>query len=304
MFCNALCRIIPALVISVAFFETALASPLVDAARDGDIAKVESLLNEGSDVNAVAGATPLYFAAQRGHFDVVQLLVASGADVNNLTDFGTALQIAARGNRTEIVELLLKNGADPNISGGAKHYTPLHDAAERGAVDAARLLLANGTDVNSRAQWDQPPIHLAAFKERAEMVTFLLEQGAAPLSVEPLQEGELAAAATDEGRARVLACKYCHAVEKDEETKGPAPGPHLWNVVGRERGGVPDYPYSDAMKALEGTWSFEELNRFLADPTGNVPGTNMGHGHEPDRKLRVAVIAYLCTQSDDPLPLE
>ncbi|WP_420585590.1 ankyrin repeat domain-containing protein [Ruegeria sp.] len=304
MTCNPLCRVVTALVLLAVFVEPANASPLINAARDGDLAKVESLLNEGTDVNVKTVATPLYFAAQRGHLDVVELLVSRGADVNIVTDFGTALQIAARGNKIEIVELLLKNGADPNISGGDKHFTPLHDAAERGAMEAAQLLLANGADINSRAQWDQPPIHLAAFKERSEMVSFLQEQGAAPLSVEPLTESELATADIEEGRARVLACKYCHAVEKEEETKGPAPGPHLWNIVGRERGGFPDYPYSDAMKALDGTWTFEELNRFLADPTGNVPGTAMGHGHEIDRTLRVAVIAYLRTQSDDPLPLE
>lgn len=304
MYCRPLCRAVSATVFWGIFVGTAFASPLVDAARDGDIDQVTTLLSEGSDVNVTVAATPLYFAAQRGHLDVVELLVSKGADVNIVTDFGTALQIAARGNRTEIVALLLQNGADPGIAGGGNHYTPLHDAAERGAVEAAGLLLENGADVNSRAHSDHPPIHLAAIKEREEMVVFLREHGAAPLAVDPLKKGELASADVEQGRVRAIECKRCHGVEKDEVAQGPYPGPHLWNLVGREKGSYPDYPYSDAMLEQEGKWTLEELNRFLADPTGNVPGTNMGQGHEPDRTLRLAVIAYLSAFSDDPVSLE
>lgn len=81
------------------------------------------------------------------------------------------------------------------------------------------------------------------------------------------------------------------------------PGPHLWNVVDREKGSYPD-PYSDVMRGQKGHWTFEELNRFLSDPTGYVPGTNMDHGHETDRLKRLAVIVYLNTFSDNPLALK
>ena len=62
----------------------AVAEPLHDAAKEGDLEKAKSLIAEGSDVNVRAenGATPLHFAADRGYIDVVELLISKGADVN------------------------------------------------------------------------------------------------------------------------------------------------------------------------------------------------------------------------------
>lgn len=277
---------------------------LHDAAVAGDAAEVRRLLDAGADPNSEGVGTPLYFAAQRGHEEVVALLVEGGADVNAVTRFGTALQIAARGNRTSIVRILLQAGADPNLAGGEEGKTPLHDAAERGAVEAARLLLAGGADVNSRNADLHPPIHLAVRKNRHEMVALLREHGASPMPVEPLASEELAAADVEQGRLRALECKACHALEPGAKPSGPYPGPVLWNVVGRNKGSVPDYPYSNALAERGGVWSYQELNRFLADTTGFVPGTNMEIGFEQDRSKRVQLIAYLRTLSDDPVPLE
>jgi ankyrin repeat protein len=297
-------RVLLALLLAVAFVNGAHGAPLDSAAVAGDVNEVRRLLDDGADANGGGAGTPLYFAAQRGHADVVALLVERGADVNTVTQFGTALQIAARGNQTAIMEMLLRNGADPNLSGGEYGNTPLHDAAERGAIEAARLLLENGADVNSRTKRGHPPIHLATSKGKDEMVALLLEHGAAPMPVEPLAPGELAAADPEEGRLRAEECRGCHALEPGTKPSGPYPGPDLWNVVGRDKGSVPGYDYSRALGGHEGIWTYEELNRFLADPTGYVPGTNMQVEFEPDRSKRIPLIAYLRNLSDNPLPLE
>ena len=57
---------------------------LLEAARQGDRAKVEALLNEGADIDSRSryGATPLFFAADRGHLDLVRLLVERGAELD------------------------------------------------------------------------------------------------------------------------------------------------------------------------------------------------------------------------------
>jgi len=52
-----------------------------------------------------------------------------------------------------------------------------------------------------------------------------------------------------------------------------------------------------------GEWTFEQLSAFLADPSGMVPGTEMFQGFVLDRDERIALIAYLRTQSDDPVTL-
>jgi ankyrin repeat protein len=56
---------------------------LVEAAGDGDVERVQRLLDRGADVNTVALEwTPLTNAARKGQLGAVELLVASGADVN------------------------------------------------------------------------------------------------------------------------------------------------------------------------------------------------------------------------------
>jgi ankyrin repeat protein len=69
---------------SLAFIGTALAGPIHDAAKAGDVAKVRQLLANGAKVDARAksGRTPLHWAARGGHADVVKALLAAGAKVD------------------------------------------------------------------------------------------------------------------------------------------------------------------------------------------------------------------------------
>ncbi len=287
-------------------FTSSHSATLREAVMAGDLAELERLLEEGVNPNEVEAGLLLYFAAQRGHEEIVTLLVGRGADVNAVTRFGTPLQIAARGNRVDIVETLLKNGADPNIGGGEFLKMPLHEAAERGAMEAATLLLQHGADVNARSAKGHPPIHSAARKGRNEMVMLMRKNGASPMPVEPVMPADIAAADLEQGRIHALACQRCHEMGADRPQEGVthALGPSLWNVVGRKIASMPDFPYSESLAVREGAWTYEELNRFLADPTGYVPGTNMEFSLEPDARIRIPLIAYLRTLSDSPISLE
>ena len=57
------------------------------------------------------------------------------------------------------------------------------------------------------------------------------------------------------------------------------------------------------MKAKGGTWTYDDLNKFLANPKGFVPGTAMGFAGIQKDSERADVIAYLHTLSDKPAPL-
>ena len=57
------------------------------------------------------------------------------------------------------------------------------------------------------------------------------------------------------------------------------------------------------MKAKGGDWSFDELNKFIADPKKDIPGTKMAFAGEKDDAKRADIVAYLRTLSDSPLPL-
>jgi cytochrome c len=81
-------------------------------------------------------------------------------------------------------------------------------------------------------------------------------------------------------------------------------GPNLWGIVGDERGhGRGGFNFSAAMKAKGGTWTYDELNKFLANPRGYIPGTAMSFAGISRDQQRADLIAYLRAQADSPQPL-
>ena len=82
-----------------------------------------------------------------------------------------------------------------------------------------------------------------------------------------------------------------------------ASGPNLYGVVGRERGSHAGFNYSAGMKAKPGKWTVEDLNAFLLNPKGFVPGTSMSFAGVPRGSERADLITYLNSKSDSPAPL-
>jgi ankyrin repeat protein len=91
------------------------------------------------------GSTPLLFAARSGDVASARLLVAAGADVNAAgQDRRSALLVAAHSGHTALASFLLEKGADPNAS--AAGYTAVHAAILRGDLALVEALLARGAD--------------------------------------------------------------------------------------------------------------------------------------------------------------
>jgi cytochrome c len=57
------------------------------------------------------------------------------------------------------------------------------------------------------------------------------------------------------------------------------------------------------MKSKTGKWTFDDLNKFIANPKGFVPGTAMGFAGIQRDSERADVIDYLRTLSENPVPL-
>ncbi len=113
---------------------------LIGAARKGDTAAVQSLLEAGADVNAKNkdGSTALMKAVR--HTDTIRALLAGGSDVDAKSNYGdTALLEAANIGHTDTVRALLQAGADVNAK-DKDGYTALTLAAWKGHTDVVKLL--------------------------------------------------------------------------------------------------------------------------------------------------------------------
>ena len=96
-------------------------------------------------------------------------------------------------------------------------------------------------------------------------------------------------------------CSACHNAEKGGAN---ALGPNLWGTVGEAVAqGKGGYPFSDALKAKGGSWSFAALNDWLTSPKAYAPGTKMTFAGLSKPEDRANVIAYLNQQGDSPQPL-
>ena len=67
------------------------------------------------------------------------------------------------------------------------------------------------------------------------------------------------------------ACRTCHSIREGDNRLGP----HMRGIVGRRAGSLPNYSYSSAMRGANFVWDEENLERFIANPDGIVPGNSM-----------------------------
>jgi cytochrome c len=81
-------------------------------------------------------------------------------------------------------------------------------------------------------------------------------------------------------------CTGCHSLDNNKE------GPRLRGVYGRKAGSVPDFSYSDQMKAANFTWDEVSLDKWLTNPDSVVPDNDMAF-HVANPQERADIIQFL-----------
>jgi ankyrin repeat protein len=157
-----------------------------------ELAFIRFLLDHGADPNAVlktklpgrmaqgaisvpAGATPFYRAARSADLAVMRLLLEKRADANRPSDDRTSPLLAAatgQGARfaggeerpepefVEAIRLCVEQGADINAAND-RGDTPMHAAAQRGADQIVKFLADHGAKLDVKNKSGRTPLDLA-----------------------------------------------------------------------------------------------------------------------------------------------
>ena len=179
-------------------------TPLIAAIRWNRLLAVRLLLDAGADVNHAVNITPLSEAAKKCKLEVVEELLGAGAIIGDPSTKGNALAEACKSRQYIVVELLLAtlsgNQYEAEICGEAlfgaiscgddkmvrllvEHGVPpsfemLRRSCSAGMLEAVRVMVDQGMDINEDDGDDAPLLHVAASHLKLDIMQFLISQGA------------------------------------------------------------------------------------------------------------------------------
>jgi ankyrin repeat protein len=161
--------------------EQVQASPVAEAAKQGNRQAVQALLQQGLDVNGwdKAGTPALHWAVRVNDQDMVTLLLSAGADVNGANRYGQApIHVAVQHRHAVLVQRLLEAGASAEQA-DASGELPLLLATRLGDPATVEVLLAYGSQVDARdLRFGQSALMLAVREGHSALVQRLLVAGA------------------------------------------------------------------------------------------------------------------------------
>ncbi|MBU42032.1 MAG: hypothetical protein CMN76_02340 [Spirochaetaceae bacterium] len=156
------------------------------AARQGDLARVQALIQSGADVNAaedMSQLTPLHYAVRGNHLAVVKALLAAGAKPSPQDYVGiTPLRDAIVKYRKEMAMALINAGAtgsSEQLQGCGGGLTEFGWALSYGLFDVAKLLIEKNA-VDLQGGWGVFREIDGANEETVRIAEMVLIRGAKP----------------------------------------------------------------------------------------------------------------------------
>jgi len=137
---------------------------------------------------AQSAGEALVKACEKGNLECATMLVDAGANVDLLN--GKSIQRAAMNGHLPLVKMLQEREADINAKSIFSEFAALHYAAQRGALDIVKFLVAKGADVDIRTHEENcgvhsgwTALHFAADEGQVETCRFLVEQAKATIDI-------------------------------------------------------------------------------------------------------------------------
>jgi len=171
-------------------------TPLLFAARQGNIAAITALLAGGANINEASGSehtTPLVMAIMNGHYDLAKVLVEHGADVNLANDEGVAplwatvdvqwpptewsVEPSVTQEKTDylsMMKLLLAHGENPNARIKEEPWERVQSENQQWTKDPGATAFFRAAEA-----WDVPAMKM--LKDNGADPTIATDQGTTPL---------------------------------------------------------------------------------------------------------------------------
>lgn len=157
---------------------------------------------------------------------------------------------------------------------------------------ALALVSACGDDSSNSAETEitveKPPVTAEASEVTPAAVEPDTSEAFAALPA-PYSEADY-----NRGRRTFKLCQACHQLGEDGFN---LVGPKLHGMFGQPIGSVENFSYSSAVQEADFVWTPEKLDEWLTNPNGFLPGNNMAFAGVRKPEDRVAVIAYIMSET-------